>query len=73
MGRQVVDFDETVWETSRYEAGVAGNLAKFSQNSELRDYLCDTGERVLAEASPVGRVWGIGMTADDPRVGDPTR
>lgn len=73
LGRQVADFDETTWDTVRYEAVVAGNFAKFSQNVGLRDYLCATGDQVIVEASPVDPVWGIGLAADDPRAANPAQ
>jgi ribA/ribD-fused uncharacterized protein len=38
-------------------------VAKFGQNPDLRDYLRTTGDRVLVEASPRDRTWGIGMGA----------
>lgn len=50
---------------------VAGNVQKFRQNAELAKYLAGTAERVLAEASPVDRVWGTGLAADDDRSTDP--
>ncbi len=50
---------------------VAGNLAKFSQHEQLRRYLTGTGERILVEASPLDRIWGIGLTRADPDAGDP--
>ena len=50
-----------------------GCLAKFTQNSELRGYLASTGDRVLVEASPLDRVWGIGLAADDDRARSPAR
>ncbi len=43
------------------------NQAKFGQNKDLRDYLLGTGDRILVEASPLDRIWGIGLAADDPR------
>lgn len=52
---------------------VAGNLAKFDQHPALRAFLLATGQRVLVEASPVDRIWGIGLNRDDPAAGEPGR
>jgi ribA/ribD-fused uncharacterized protein len=52
---------------------VAGNMAKFGQHRQLRDFLAGTGSRVLVEASPRDSVWGIGLAADDERAGSPAR
>lgn len=73
LGRQVRGFDEATWAAHRYDIVVAGSVAKFGQHEELRRFLLGTGERVLVEASPVDRIWGIGLAADDPRAEDPTR
>ena len=48
------------------------NLAKFGQDPALRSYLLGTGSRILVEASPQDRVWGIGLVASDPRAADPS-
>ncbi|WP_067607217.1 NADAR family protein [Nocardiopsis listeri] len=61
IGREVEDFDEETWERERFGIVVRGNLAKFGQNEDLLEYLLGTKERVLVEASPRDRVWGIGM------------
>ena len=42
-----------------------GSFHKFGQNAELLNYLTSTGDLVLVEASPVDRIWGIGLAADD--------
>ncbi|MFD4430098.1 NADAR family protein [Nocardia sp. NPDC058497] len=73
LGRQIRGFDETAWEQARFEIVVAGNVAKFGQDAALRTYLLGTGSRVLVEASPVDRIWGIGLAADDPRAADPAQ
>ncbi|WP_087098639.1 NADAR family protein [Nocardiopsis sp. JB363] len=65
LGREVRDFDEETWERERFEIVVRGNLAKFGQNEDLLEFLLGTKERVLVEASPHDRVWGIGMGWDD--------
>jgi len=72
-GRQVAGFDEARWAARRFDIVVAGNLAKFGQHPQLRDYLVGTGDRVLVEASPVDPVWGIGLAATDPRAQDPSQ
>ena len=36
-------------------------LAKFSQNEDSKKILLDTGDKVLGEASPRDRFWGIGL------------
>lgn len=60
-GRTVRGFEDSVWERERFEIVVRGSVHKFSSNPELRTYLRNTGERVLVEASPRDRVWGIGV------------
>ncbi|MCX5143265.1 MULTISPECIES: NADAR family protein [unclassified Streptomyces] len=71
VGRLVRDFDGTVWERERFGLVVAGSVHKFGQNPELGGFLLGTGDRVLVEASPMDRIWGIGLAADDPRAEDP--
>ncbi|MEH1016178.1 NADAR family protein [Micromonospora sp. CPCC 206060] len=73
LGRQVRGFDEQVWVAHRFDLVVAANVAKFDQHPELGAFLVATGGRVLVEASPVDRIWGIGLAADDPRATDPAR
>lgn len=72
IGRGVRDFDEPTWRDHRVAIVTKGNEAKFMQNQELRDYLVGTRDRVLVEASPLDRVWGIGLPADDPRAEEPS-
>ena len=72
-GRGVRGFSEVEWAAARCRIVVAGNMAKFSQHDDLRRYLLSTGNRVLVEASPLDRVWGIGLAADDARAKSPSR
>ncbi|WP_330440906.1 NADAR family protein [Micromonospora sp. NBC_00821] len=73
LGRKVRDFDQATWNTHSFDQVVAGNVAKFSQHPDLGRYLSRTGNRILVEASPVDRVWGIGLSATDPRALDPAQ
>jgi ribA/ribD-fused uncharacterized protein len=71
VGRSVRGFDQTVWNANKFDLVVKANLAKFTSNDDLREFLINTGKRVLVEASPVDRVWGIGMDQDDEAVTNP--
>ncbi|PSL43137.1 hypothetical protein CLV51_109131 [Chitinophaga niastensis] len=71
LGRQVKNFDPAIWDAHKFELVVAGNLLKFSQHPALKDFLLNTHQRVLVEASPMDRIWGIGMSAADEHVENP--
>ena len=71
IGRTVRGFDDAVWQRHRFALVTEGSLHKFGQDRALRAYLLGTGSRVLVEASPRDRIWGIGLSADDERTADP--
>lgn len=73
LGRQVAGFDEAVWREARFGIVVTANEAKFSQHPDLKAFLLGTGERVLVEASPVDRIWGIGLPANHEDASAPAR
>ncbi|MEV6847814.1 NADAR family protein [Actinoplanes sp. NPDC051411] len=73
LGRGVAGFDDRKWVAERFEIVVTGSVAKFGQSDDLRAWLVGTGDRVLVEASPTDRVWGIGLAASDERASDPVR
>ena len=70
-GRTVRDFDDTVWDRERFEIVVRGNTHKFEAHADMREFLLRTGSRVLVEASPRDRVWGIGMGARNENAENP--
>jgi ribA/ribD-fused uncharacterized protein len=61
LGREIQHFELDVWQQHRFDIVVQGNVAKFQQNASLKQFLLNTGERVLVEASPVDKIWGIGL------------
>ena len=65
LGRQVRNFDEYRWQKHRMEIVVTGNLHKFIDNEDLKNFLLNTGDKILVEASPYDTVWGIGMKEDN--------
>ena len=73
LGRSVRNFDERVWEKNRELIVRTASKAKFGQNPELLTFIIGTGDKILAEASPRDRIWGIGMGRNDPDADNPMR
>jgi len=73
LGRQVTPYVEETWpaEAPAIMARIA--LAKFAAGSPLSRALLETGDRLIAEASPSDRLFGIGWRADQPGARDPRR
>ncbi|MDR2614422.1 MAG: NADAR domain-containing protein [Candidatus Accumulibacter sp.] len=70
LGRRVEGYEHETWCAFREDVVFAGNVLKFSQNEDLKALLMATGDKLLVEASPVDRVWGIGLGEDDPARAD---
>ncbi len=73
IGRRVRGFDPDAWAAARSPLVEDGNVAKFGQHPALGEFLRSTGRRVLVEASPRDRIWGIGMGAENPDATDPAK
>lgn len=65
FGRQVKNYDDDVWNAIRYNVMLNGIRLKFNQNNVIKQKLIQTGNKVLYEASPTDKIWGIGFTAND--------
>lgn len=70
LGREVKNFDSAVWDDAKFDIVVKANHKKFTQNEELRERLLGTGDKILVEASPYDKIWGVGLRANDERILD---
>ena len=61
LGRQVKNFNLDIWNKHARDIVYQGNLLKFKQNPKLLSELLATGDKILVEASPIDRIWGIGL------------
>ena len=73
LGRKVRNFDEDRWTKHRFALVVEGNIAKFSQEPALLQHIRESGDAVLVEASPLDRIWGIGMGESNIHATNPAR
>lgn len=64
LGREVKNFDEAIWNKHKYELMFIANKAKFRFDYQITDMLLETGDAKLVEASPVDKIWGIGLDAE---------
>lgn len=59
-GRRVQGFDEAEWARVRWEVAMDTVRQKFTRNHKMRAALLATGDKILVEAAPSDRIWGIG-------------
>lgn len=64
LGRLVKNYNDVIWLENRFEIVKSGNFHKFNQDEKLKEFLLNTNDRVIVEASPVDPIWGIGMASD---------
>lgn len=64
LGRQILNFDENIWNDRKFKIVTEGNIHKFGQNKDIGEYLKQTGNRILVEASPIDNIWGVGLSQD---------
>ena len=63
LGRLVKNYNEYVWNQSRYKVMVNGLKLKFTQNQQIANNLIQTSPKMLYEAAPNDNIWGIGFDA----------
>lgn len=71
LGRMVKGYNDKIWSEKRFDIMKKGLYLKFNQNIELKSLLLSTGDRILVEASPYDKIWGVGLNWYDVRINDP--
>jgi ribA/ribD-fused uncharacterized protein len=70
LGRKIKNFDAAIWNDKCKEAMFIVNVAKYGQNKDFLKKLSDTGEKILVEASPYDKIWGVGLHWTDDKILD---
>jgi ribA/ribD-fused uncharacterized protein len=70
FGRKIQHFEELLWQQAKFNIVKMGNIHKFRQ-PDLAAFLLATGDKILVEASPTDRIWGIGLDAAHPDAARP--
>jgi hypothetical protein len=69
LGRIVKGYNQKIWDENKYQIVYTGNYHRFKQNKQDLEWLLAT-EGTLVEASPIDRIWGVGLSADNPLIKD---
>jgi len=72
-GRAVRNFEQSIWDANCFQIVKNASKAKFVQNPDLLEFLLGTKNRILVEASPRDRIWGIGMGKNNPDAENPLK
>lgn len=70
MGRKILAYDDEKWDKVRYQIMLKVCRAKYSQNEKLKQKLLSYVGLTFVEASPMDKIWGIGLGQDDLRALD---
>ena len=61
IGRGVRNFDSAAWDREKQNAVLSGKYARSTQNPAMKHHILSTGNKRLAEASPMDPVWGLSL------------
>ena len=73
LGREVQNYEDEIWLANRFQIVKEGNVHKFTQNEDLKQFLLKTQNRILVEASPLDTIWGIGMAIENNDIYNPKK
>ena len=66
LGKNINNFDESIWQRDIQDILQQGLRCKFEQNPKLTELLLSTGDTKIAEASKFDRRYGVGLSLQDP-------
>ena len=74
IGRKVKGFNADVWTKVSEGYMFEVNLAKYTQNPNLKKHLLDTGTLTIVEANgKPDLIWSCGLYSNDPRIEDSSK
>jgi len=73
LGRQISNFSDEVWDQHKMDIVTQGNVLKFGQNPDLLEILKEHKDKIIVEASPQDKIWGIGLHWDNDDVLDESK
>jgi len=70
LGQLVKHYSDEEWFKVRKGMMYKAVLLKFRSNDEIKNKLLSTGNKILVEASPIDKWWGVMLSEDDDKILD---
>lgn len=67
LGREIKNYNDKEWSKVRYDYMLEVNRVKWKM---LKDVLVLTENKIIVEASPTDRIWGVGLSQENPKILD---
>lgn len=64
LGRAITGYTDDKWDPVARDLTYVGVYAKFTQNLKWKEALLSTGDKIIVEASPYDKKWGIGLSTN---------
>ena len=68
IGRRIPNFRQDMWNQFSFDIMFNVCKQKFSGNIDARKELIASGDKILVEASPYDRIWGVGLSELDDNI-----
>lgn len=69
-GRDVLGFNQEIWDSVCIPIVTIGTYYKAVQSDDMWAFTNDMGEREYVEGSPHDDIWGVGLAWNDPKIED---
>jgi ribA/ribD-fused uncharacterized protein len=69
LGRKVKYYNNDRWNKVREQIMYEVNIDKY-KDEKLQGILLSTKNLIIVESSPVDKIWGVGLSKEDPRILD---
>lgn len=70
LGRLVQNFNPDIWNENARKIVMKGNYYRSLHSKEYMNALQNSGTKILVEGSRQDKIWGVGLSWDDPAIQD---
>lgn len=69
-GRLIPYFDPKIWDEYKQYVMYIALREKVNQHDDIKSKLLNTAPKIIVEASPMDKIWGVGLSHSNPLIQD---